>query len=111
MNREKFDKTFDALGRFAERYQADAEVRARVARGDVSDLDLKLPAGLGVKVVEQSADTYYFMLPPPLSAALPDDVLELVSGGTGYAPDMSHLGSPGSNWEMTLAALPSFRLG
>ena len=92
MNREKFDKSLDALGRFAERYRADPEVRARVARGDVSDLGLEFPAETEVKIVEQSADTYYFTLPPQ-SLALSGEMLEAVSGGTGYAPDMSHLGT------------------
>ena len=112
MDREKFRKSSDAVMQFAKRYHADAAVRARVARGDISDLELELPPGLEVKIMEQSEDTCYIPLPPPLSAAtLSDEVLELVSGGTDYAPDMSHLGSPGSNWEMTLVALPSFRLG
>ena len=96
MNREKPDKlaeSIEATRQFAERYRADPEVRSRVARGDVSDLGLELPAGVEVKVVEQSADTYYFTLPPPSLAVLSGEMLEVVSGGTGYAPDMSHLGT------------------
>ena len=78
-----YDGFFDALRRFAERYRADAAVRARVAAGDHSDLDLELPAGAEVRVLEQSADTFYFPLPPASGAAVSDEALAAVSGGTG----------------------------
>ena len=76
-----FDKPFEALNRFCARYRADAEVRARIARGDTSDLDLELPEGTEVRVMEQTADTFYFPLPPKPGAAVSDEALNAVSGG------------------------------
>ena len=75
MNREKFDKTFDALGRFGARYRDDAAVRARVAAGDLTDLDLEIPARVAVRVMKQSANTFYFPPPPAPAAALADEAL------------------------------------
>lgn len=77
-------ESYQALSRFCERYRADAEVRARIARGDHSDLGLEVPEGTEVRVVEQSADTYYFPLPPGPSATLSDEALEAVAGGRDY---------------------------
>ena len=87
MDQQETDRrsvVFDALARFGERYRADAEVRARIARGDVSDLGgLNLPPEMEFRVVEQTADTYYFPLPPPPGAALSDEALDSVAGGIG----------------------------
>ena len=74
-------EAWKALAQLGERYRADAAVRARVANGDLSDLDLELPAGMELRVVEQSADTFYFPLPPAPNPALSDRMLEAVAGG------------------------------
>ena len=87
MDQQETDRRFAvlaALGRFGERYRADAEVRARIARGDISDLSgLNLPAEMEFRIVEQTADTYYFPLPPSPGAALSDEALDSVAGGIG----------------------------
>ena len=74
---------FETIGQFGERYRADAAVRARVAAGDLSDLDWEVPEGIEVRVVEQSAGTFYFPLPPEPESALSDEALARVAGGTG----------------------------
>ena len=74
-------EAWEALRQLGERYRADAAVRARIADGDLSDLGLELPARMGIRVVEQSADTYYFPLPPAPNPALSDETLETVAGG------------------------------
>lgn len=74
-------ETWEALAQFGERYRAEAAVRARVASGDLSDLDLEIPEGMEFRVMEQSADTYYFPLPPAPNPALSDKMLEAVAGG------------------------------
>ena len=79
----KFDSSFELLRQFGERYRADAAVRARVGNGDYSDLELELPEGTEIRVLEQTPDTYYFPLPPGPNAALSDKVLERVVGGVG----------------------------
>ena len=79
----KSGNSFETLRRFGERYRADAAVRARVGSGDYSDLELELPEGCEVRVMEQSPDTYYFALPPEPHVPLADKVLERVVGGVG----------------------------
>lgn len=76
---------FEILAQFGERYRADAAVRARVSGGDLSDLDWEVPEGVEVRVVEQSADTFYFPLPPQPESTLSDAALAEVTGGTGGA--------------------------
>ena len=51
-------EAWEALKQLGGHCRADAAVRARIADGDLSDLDLELPAGMEIRVVEQSADTY-----------------------------------------------------
>ena len=75
---------FEALTDFAVRYRADADVRARIARGDTSDLGPDFPDSLEVRVVEQTADTYYLPLPQSPAAALSDEALAGTAGGTSY---------------------------
>ena len=82
----KFDSSFELLRQFGERYRADAAVRDRVGNGDYSDLELELPEGTEVRVLEQTPDTYYFPLPPQPNALLADKVLEGVVGGVGTFP-------------------------
>ena len=79
----KFDTSFELLRQFGERYRADAAVRVRVGNGDYSDLELELPEGTEVRVLEQTPDTFYFPLPPDPHAPLADKVLERVVGGVG----------------------------
>ena len=83
---EEFGARHQALDRFYESYCLDPEVRARLARGDLSDLGL--PEGIEIRIVEQSADTYYFPLPPEPDAAVSDAALASVAGGSTLAsPD------------------------
>ena len=88
---------FEALMRFGERYRADAEVRARIARGDASDLGLTLSPGVEVRVVEQTADTVYFPMPPEPAAPLSDEALGGVSGGRSEDGRSSYCFSGSSN--------------
>ena len=92
MDPSVYDKPFEALNRFCARCRADAEVRARIARGDISDLGLELPAGTEVRVVEQTADTFYFPLPPKPAAAVSDEMLNQASGGSVTYRDHGLLG-------------------
>ena len=75
-----------ALLDFGRRYRADAQVRARVARGDTSDLDRaasNIPEEAERRIAEQTADTFYFPLPPAPNQALSDAALETAAGGRG----------------------------
>ena len=82
MKQELLNESYKALHQFYQRYHADEEVRERVSRGDTSDLNgLNLPPEMELRVLEQTADTYYFPLPPPPGAVLSDESLESISGG------------------------------
>lgn len=73
-----------ALLDFGWRYHSDAAVRARVARGDTSDLDraaANIPEEAELRIAEQTADTFYFPLPPAPNQALSDAALETAAGG------------------------------
>lgn len=75
-----------ALREFGRRYRSDAAVRARVARGDTSDLDraaANIPAEAELRIVEQTTDTFYFPLPPDPNQTLSDKALEAAAGGRG----------------------------
>ena len=77
----------EALLDFVRRYRADAAVRARVARGDTSDVDRTaagIPDEMDIRVVEQTADTFYFPLPPAPNESLSDESLGAVSGGVRH---------------------------
>ena len=73
----------EALLGFGRRCRSDAEVRARV---DTSDLDravANVPEEADLRIVEQTADTFYFPLPPAPISALSDEALETAPGGRG----------------------------
>ena len=97
MSKTAPDQSFEALLRFGQRYCSDAEVRARVARGDTSDLDrnaLSIPDGMDIRIVEQTADTFYFPLPLVPNQALSDESLGAVSGGFSLLPGLPPLPTP-----------------
>ena len=98
-----FLRNYETLRRFGERYRADAALRARIAAGDHSDLDAEPPAGVEVRVVQQTPATHYFLLPPDPNAQVQDRALEGVAGGSGNgnAP-LSTIGTVGS-----LGCIPS----
>ena len=98
-----FLQNYETLRRFGARYRADAALRARIAAGDRSDLDAELPAEVAVRVVQQTPETHYFLLPPDPNTRIQDRSLEGVAGGTGSgnAP-LSTIGSVGS-----LGSIPS----
>ena len=90
--------TYEALQRFASRYRADGAMRERIAGGDHSDLYASVPDGAEVRVVTQTPDTYYVLMPQDPNRATADRSLESVSGG-------STTGSAGSVF--TASSFPS----
>ena len=81
MDKEAVYQSYETLMEFGARYRADAEVRARIARGDASDLGPDVPEGLEIRVMQQTADTYYFALPELPTRGLSAEALETISGG------------------------------
>ena len=81
MDKDAVYQSYETLMEFGERYRADAEVRARIARGDTSDLGPDALEGLEIRVMQQTADTYYFALPQLPTKELSAEALETISGG------------------------------
>ena len=103
-----FVQNHEALNRFGERYRADAALRARLAGGDYADLDAAgldaaVPAGMEVRVLQETPDTKYCPLPPDPNSQLGDRALEGIAGGTSdRGSGVSTVGSAGS-----IGCLPS----
>ena len=94
-----FLQNHETMKRFGERYRADAALRDRIAGGDYADLDMEIPPGVEVRMVQETPDTHYCPMPPDPNTRLGDKALENVAGGT---TPVSTAGSIG-----TLASLPS----
>ena len=86
-------ESWTALMRFGMRYRADAAVRARIGSGDYSDLELPLPEGMELRVLEQTADTFYFPLPAKPNLTLSDEALQGVAGGTSLGASVGTVAS------------------
>ena len=97
-----FLRNHETLRRFGERYRADAALRERIAAGDRADLDAEVREGVEVRVVQQTAETRYFLLPPDPNERLEDRTLESVAGGTSGNAPLSSVGTVGS-----LGSIPS----
>lgn len=74
--------TYEALQRFSARYRSDEALRTRIAGGDHSDLYASVPEGSEVRVVAQTPDTYYMLMPEDPNRATADRSLESVAGGS-----------------------------
>ena len=80
---EAYWENYAGLYRFAERYRADEALRERLASGDYGDLHMPVPDGAEIRIVSETPDTYYFMMPGDPNAAMSDQALVSVTGGTG----------------------------
>ena len=97
-----FLRNHETLKRFGERYRADAALRGRIAAGDRADLDAEVRAGVEVRVVQQTPETHYLLLPPDPNERLEDRTLESVAGGASGNAPLSSVGTVGS-----LGSIPS----
>lgn len=78
-----YRESYDSLRRLAARCRADAGLRARIESGDRAGLELlEVPAGVELRVVEQSPERYYLPLPPNPNAVIAESQLEGVAGGS-----------------------------
>ena len=91
-----FLQNHDTLKQFAARYRADAALRGRIAAGDYSDLEMEVPAGVEVRVTQQTPDTYHCPMPPDPNAQLEDSMLDHVAGGNTHVSSASSAGTVGS---------------
>ena len=79
---EIYRDNYVTLQEFAERYRGDAALRERIAGGDYSDLHMEVPEGARVRVVAETADTYYFPMPDDPNVLVSDQALAAVAGGS-----------------------------
>ena len=87
---------FKRIEPFAEAWRGDPEFRARAdedLRSVLAEQGMELPPpGVELRVVENTADAYHFVLPPDPNVALSDEALGMVAGGKSA----STIGSAGS---------------
>ena len=88
MKQELFDEYlheyYDAVYQIA----CDPELRERMQTnpsGVLQEKGVDILPGLDLQVVETTADVRYFVLPPDPNAALSEENLDAVAGGTGSA--------------------------
>lgn len=79
---EVFRDSYESLMRFSARYRGDEVLRARLENGDYGDLHGEVPAGAEIRVLCQTPDVYYMLMPADPNQATPDRMLEAVAGGS-----------------------------
>ena len=79
-----YRESYDSLRRLAERCRADAGLRGRIEGGDRAGLglEMEIPPGVELRLVEQTAERYYLPLPPDPNAVVAESQLEGVAGGS-----------------------------
>ena len=79
-----YRESYASLQQLAARCRADAGLRGRLEGGDRSELGLELevPAGVELRVVEQTPERFYLPMPPDPNAVVAENHLEGVAGGS-----------------------------
>ena len=77
-----YRESYASLRRLAARCRADAGLRARIEGGDRAALELEIPPGVELRVVEQTPERFYLPLPPNPNAVIDESRLEGVAGGS-----------------------------
>ena len=73
---------YQALMQFSARYRADESLRARLENGDYGDLHGMVPPAMEIRVVRQTPAVYYMPMPADPNAAVSDEMLASVAGGS-----------------------------
>lgn len=88
---------FERLMDIAERYSVDADLRARIEAGDVSDvlsdLGLLLPSDIGVRITANSEGLFNVVFPPDPNVILDDELLSAITAGAGTVGTVGSSGS------------------
>ena len=82
---EAFRESYESLQQFSARYRADEALRTRIENGDYGELQSAVPAGAEVRVVCQTPEVFYMLMPADPGAAMSDQSLGAVVGGHGWA--------------------------
>ena len=85
----KTDESFD-FEILLRRFRDDPELRARMRAepaGVLEEQGVRLSPATDVRVVEDTAEIFHFVLPHAPNASLSDAAMEAVSGGFGHRPE------------------------
>ena len=77
-----YQESYAALQQFGVRYRADEALRARLENGDYRDLSMDVPPGAEVRIVRQTPEVYYMLMPEDPNQVAQDHLLEAVAGGS-----------------------------
>ena len=80
---ETFRESYESLQQFSARYRGDEALRTRIENGDYGDLQGAgaVPAGAEVRVVCQTPEVFYMLMPEDPGAAISDQAMGAVVGG------------------------------
>ena len=81
---ETFRESYESLKQFSARYRGDEALRTRIENGDYGDLQGTVPEGAEVRVVCQTPEVFYMLMPEDPGAAMSDQDLGSVVGGHGW---------------------------
>ena len=105
---QEYQSNFASFRSLSDRYWEDESLRGRVDAGDVGDLlpalGIELPSDMEVRIVADSDDTRYFVLPPDPNVFLSDETLSTVAGGGKTGGTAGTIGTAGS---MASSTVPS----
>lgn len=86
-NAERTLDSYRSLEALAERYRGDEALRERIeadgARGVLQEFGVAIPAGVEARVAENTEDVTHIVFPSDPNAALSDESLTSVTGGSG----------------------------
>ena len=80
------------FGALVKRYHADADYRRQVEADAVAafrEQGMELPSDIAVRVLANTDDTRYIIMPPDPNADLGDEMLAAVAGGGGCGNSVS----------------------
>ena len=101
----------ELIDRFAERYRADAGLRARCAAGDaaqaLAELGMTAPGGAEARIVENTDEVTWVVFPRDPNEPLSDDMLGSVAGGAGAPATCASTASTYGTLPSTIACFSS----
>ena len=88
-----YHDSWASLMRFSARYREDEALRARIENGDYGELQGPVPEGAEVRVVCQTPEVFYMLMPGDPGTAMSDQELGAIAGGSTFTTAGSALTS------------------
>ncbi len=98
MDQNEFQK---AYGKLVAKAWSDDEFKAKLLSDPMTvfkENSIEVPEGIEVRMVENTADTMHFILPPEPSDELTDEQLEGAAGGSCLFGTINCCGQPNCGW-------------